>query len=99
MNIEQQIINKLNDEFKPSSLKIVNESFMHNVPAGSESHFKIVVVSQSFTDKTLIQRHKLIYKSLDTIMILIHALSIHAFDKNEFDSNPMILDSPQCANK
>ena len=64
MNIEQQIINKLNDEFKPSSLKIVNESFMHNVPAGSESHFKIVVVSQSFTDKTLIQRHKLIYLSL-----------------------------------
>ena len=73
MNIEQQIINKLNDEFKPSSLKIVNESFMHNVPAGSESHFKIVIVSQSFTDKTFIQRHKLIYKSLDTIMNLIHA--------------------------
>jgi hypothetical protein len=29
----------------------------------------------------------------------IHALSIHAFDNLEFNKNPMILDSPQCANK
>ena len=29
----------------------------------------------------------------------IHALSIHAFDNKEFELNPMILDSPQCANK
>ena len=99
MNIEQQIINKLNDEFKPSSLKIVNESFMHNVPTGSESHFKIVVVTNDFNNLPIIQRHKLIYKNLNGLMDKIHALSIHAFSEEEFELNPVILDSPECANK
>tara|TARA_B100000767_G_C19632775_1_gene479025 strand:+ start:292 stop:597 length:306 start_codon:yes stop_codon:yes gene_type:complete len=97
--IESKIINQLNSSFKLSSLKIVNESFMHNVPEGVESHFKIVVVSDEFKGQTMMQRHKLIYKSLEEVMSGIHALSIHAFDNKEFDENPIILDSPQCANK
>ena len=97
--IEKKIINSLNENFKLASLKIVNESFMHNVPKGSESHFKIVIVSDNFIKKSLIQRHKEIYKALGEIMNDIHALSIHAFDNMEFELNPMILDSPQCANK
>lgn len=97
--IEKKIINSLNENFKLASLKIVNESFMHNVPEGSESHFKIVIVSDNFIRKSLIQRHKEIYKALGEIMNDIHALSIHAFDNMEFELNPMILDSPQCANK
>ena len=97
--IEKKIINSLNKNFKLASLKIVNESFMHNVPEGSESHFKIVIVSDNFIKKSLIQRHKEIYKALGEIMNDIHALSIHAFDNKEFELNPMILDSPQCANK
>ena len=97
--IEKKIINSLNENFKLASLKIVNESFMHNVPKGSESHFKIVIVSDNFIKKSLIQRHKEIYKALGEVMNDIHALSIHAFDNMEFELNPMILDSPQCANK
>ena len=97
--IEKKIINSLNENFKLASLKIVNESSMHNVPEGSESHFKIVIVSDNFIKKSLIQRHKEIYKALGEIMNDIHALSIHAFDNMEFELNPMILDSPQCANK
>ena len=97
--IEKKIINRLNENFKLASLKIVNESSMHNVPEGSESHFKIVIVSDNFIKKSLIQRHKEVYKALGEIMNDIHALSIHAFDNKEFELNPMILDSPQCANK
>jgi BolA protein len=72
---------------------------MHNVPEGSESHFKIVVVSDNFNNLSIIQRHKLIYKILDNIMDKIHALSIHAFNEKEFKLNPLILNSPECANK
>ena len=97
--IESKIINQLNSSFKLSSLKIVNESFMHNVPEGAESHFKIVIVSNQFKEQKMMQRHKAIYKALGEIMSSIHALSIHAFDEKEFDENPLILDSPQCANK
>ena len=97
--IESQIINTLSSSLNLSSLKIINESFMHNVPAGSESHFKIVVVTNDFNNLSIIQRHKLIYKTLDSLMNEIHALSIHAFNEEEFKLNPVILDSPECANK
>jgi hypothetical protein len=29
----------------------------------------------------------------------IHALSIHTFDEDEYQKNPMVIDSPQCAHK
>ena len=47
----------------------------------------------------MVNRHKSIYKSLGKLMNDIHALSIHAFDEEEFKKNPMVLESPQCANK
>jgi BolA protein len=97
--IESQIVNTLKTSMDLFSLKIINESFMHNVPEGSESHFKIVIVSEDFLNLTMIQRHKLVYKKLDNLMTKIHALSIHAFDKDEFKLNPIILDSPECANR
>ena len=34
---------------QPVHLELVNESFMHSVPPGSESHFKAVIVSDEFT--------------------------------------------------
>ena len=46
--IENKIINSLIDSMNISSLKVLNESFMHNVPKDSESHFKIVIVSNDF---------------------------------------------------
>ena len=97
--IESQIVNTLSSFMNLASLKIVNESFMHNVPKGLESHFKIVVVTNDFNNLSIIQRHKLIYKILDNLMNKIHALSIHAFNEEEFKLNPVILDSPECANK
>ena len=97
--IESQIVNTLSSFMNLASLKIINESFMHNVPEGSESHFKIVVVTNDFNNLSIIKRHKLIYKTLDHLMSKIHALSIHAFNEEEFKLKPIILDSPECANK
>ena len=42
--IELEIINNLNESMNITSLKIINESFMHNVPKDSESHFKVIIV-------------------------------------------------------
>ena len=98
-SIENKIINTLNECMNISSLRILNESFMHSVPEDAESHFKIVVVSDDFNNLSNIQRHKLIYKHLGTIMNDIHALSIQSFNEDEFKLNPIILDSPECAHK
>ena len=97
--IELKIINNLNESMNISSLKIINESFMHNVPEDSESHFKIIIISNDFKKLSQINRHKLVYKNLDTIMNDIHAVSIQSFSEDEFKQNPLVLDSPECAHK
>jgi BolA protein len=97
--IENKIINTLNDCMDIFSLKILNESFMHNVPEDAESHFKIVIVSNDFNNLSHIKRHRLVYKYLDTIMDDIHAISIQSFNEDEFKLNPTVLDSPECAHK
>ena len=97
--IELKIINNLNESMNISSLKIINESFMHNVPKDSESHFKVIIVSDDFKNLSQINRHKLVYSNIDTIMNDIHAISIQSFSEDEYRKNPDILDSPECAHK
>lgn len=41
MSIAKQINDILNEKFQPQHLEIVNESYKHNVPDGSETHFKV----------------------------------------------------------
>lgn len=53
--MEQTIQKKLTDVLNPVHLDIFNESYMHNVPPGSETHFKVVVVSEKFHNMSLIQ--------------------------------------------
>ena len=98
-NRENTIKNILLSEFSPSVLQIVNESYMHNVPEGSESHFKVVLVSNNFKNIKNVERHQAVYKSLKNVMESIHALSIHTFDESEYKENPQLIDSPNCANK
>ena len=97
--IQDTIKKTLIKEFNPSVLKIVNESYMHSVPKNAETHFKLVIVSDSFNNVSQVKRHQIIYKSLEDIMNQIHALSINSFDEAEYSKNPIILDSPNCANK
>jgi hypothetical protein len=53
--MELTIQRKLTDALNPVHLDIFNESYMHNVPSGSETHFKVVVVSDKFHNMSLIQ--------------------------------------------
>ncbi|XP_019889458.1 bolA-like protein DDB_G0274169 isoform X3 [Ooceraea biroi] len=52
---ENSIREKLQVALKPLHCDIINESYMHNVPKGSETHFKIVVVSEKFNQQSLIK--------------------------------------------
>lgn len=53
--IETTIRKKLTECFVPKHVDVVNESYMHNVPKGAETHFKVVVVSDQFVDVPLIK--------------------------------------------
>ena len=97
--MELKIIRVLKDYFNPTSLQLINESHKHNVPEGSESHFKLILVTDAFKNMTLVKRHQEVYKALGEVMNEIHALSMHLYDLNEYEKNPDIIDSPDCANK
>lgn len=43
---------------QPVYFEVINESGGHNVPKGSETHFRIVVVSSQFDDLNLIEVSK-----------------------------------------
>ncbi|MGL5236711.1 MAG: BolA/IbaG family iron-sulfur metabolism protein, partial [Plesiomonas shigelloides] len=62
--IQEQIIAKLQAAFAPLHLDVINESHRHNVPAGSESHFKVVLVSDAFCGQRLLARHRAVNAAL-----------------------------------
>ena len=95
--IQTEIENNLIDGMELLHLEIENESPNHNVEPGSESHFKVVVVSDEFIEKRLVQRHQMIYRILKEQMTKIHAIAIHAFTKDEWqEKTGQDLNSPNC---
>lgn len=53
--VENSIRSKLQNRFNPKVLQLINESHMHNVPRDSETHFKVVIVSDEFEGMPLIK--------------------------------------------
>ena len=104
--VEQSITRKLTECMAPTFLEVTNESYKHNVPPGSESHFKVVVVSSKFNGMTLIKRHKLVNALLKQEFDNgLHALSImaktpeqwNAFSEDHTDSvGREIYQTPDC---
>lgn len=85
MSIEVTIENKLLAEFEPDFLEVDNESYMHNVAPGSESHFKVTIVTDRFVGQRLINRHRAINKLLSAELAEhIHALALHTYTKSEW---------------
>lgn len=85
MSVQTIIEDKLTAAMECRHLELVNESSMHNVPPGSESHFKLVLVSPEFGDLTLLRRHRRINDILqDELAGPVHALAIHAYTPEEW---------------
>ncbi|MFO7704601.1 MAG: BolA family protein, partial [Halopseudomonas sp.] len=77
-------------------LELVNESHMHSVPPGSESHFKAVIVSQQFAGLNAVKRHQAVYRSLGDLMSRIHALALHTYTPAEWLARAQAPASPNC---
>jgi len=96
--VQKSIQDKLQDALTPAHLQIINESSSHNVPKGSETHFKVVAISALFEGKGLLARHRLINgilkEELDTG---VHALSIVAKTASEWEKvQGAVPASPAC---
>ncbi len=92
------IENKLANAITLSHLEVIDESSNHNVPEGSESHYKVVLVTDEFDDKSLLQRHRLVNEALvEELKHKIHALAIHTYTIHEWsEQNNNAPMSPPC---
>ena len=81
MSMETRIRDKLDRQFAPVLLEVVNESHQHSGHAGSpgtgESHFAVAIVSAAFAGKSRVERHRLVNAALaEELKSGIHALAI-----------------------
>mgnify|MGYP000220747706 FL=1 len=91
------IIKKLDGAFSPDHLEVINESASHNVPEGSESHFKVVLVSQSFEGHSAVKRHQSVYAVLAAeLQSGVHALALHTYLPVEWEKRQSAPISPDC---
>lgn len=85
MSVQSDIEAKLTSALQPAHLEVINESSNHNVPPGSESHFKVVIVTDAFDGKMLVARHRMINEILaDELQHKIHALALHTYTPTEW---------------
>ncbi len=97
MTLQNTIESRL-QSLEPRFLQVDNESHMHNVPQGSESHFRVTVISDQFEGKMLVARHRMVNVLLaDELAGPIHALALHTLTPDEWmEQHGAIPDSPEC---
>ncbi len=100
--VQQRIEAKLQEAFAPEFLEVVNESHQHSVPRGSETHFKVIVVSQKFHGQSRVHRQRQIYQVLaEELQGPVHALSQRLFSSEEWAERKgsETFASPDCAGR
>jgi BolA protein len=74
---------RLEAEFAPVELELVDESHLHAGHAGARTgkgHFRVRIVAAAFDALPRLKRHRLVYDALGPIMEQdVHALSIEAY--------------------
>jgi BolA protein len=72
----------LTETFSPEHLLVKDQSHLHAGHAGAQDgrgHFDVTIVAEAFAGKPPLERHRLIYDALGTLMETdIHALRINA---------------------
>lgn len=70
----------------PDHLEVIDDSAKHIGHAGARGggHYTVKIVASAFSDKSLLERHRMIYSLLqDMMQNEIHALSIQAHTPDE----------------
>lgn len=98
MSIATHIHTKITQALTPEALEVINESNRHAVAPGSETHFKLVIVSAQFTSQNRIQRHRIVNELLaEELQQGIHALSLKLYTPSEWNEREgQVTKSPPC---
>lgn len=98
MSVAEAIERKVRDALPVAYFDLENESHRHSVPANSETHFKLVLVSESFAGQMPVRRHQTLYSVLaEELDGPVHALALHLFTPEEWRARGGdVADSPDC---
>ncbi|XP_037819480.1 bolA-like protein DDB_G0274169 [Lucilia sericata] len=96
--VAEAISMAITENLQPVHLEVINESYMHNVPKGAETHFKVLIVSEKFEDLPLIKRHRLVNQVVKEKLddLFPHALSIEAKTPKQWQPSYTVEPSPNC---
>ena len=98
MNRQARIESAVTQALAPLHLEVVDESHNHAVPAGAQSHFKLLVVSEQFVGQGKVARHRILNRLLrDEFDQGLHALALHTWTPQEwFERGGAAPESPLC---
>jgi BolA protein len=86
---KKEITRRLAEAFDPETLGVEDESYLHEGHEGAKDgrgHFRVLIITEVFEGKSMIERHRMIYRVLGEMMRLdIHALAIDAWSPDELD--------------
>lgn len=100
MKIQKALEDKLSTGLSPLILKVINESHTHNVPEKSESHFRVLIVSDQFKGLSSIKRHQMVHNLIKEELNIVHAFSQNTFTSEEWiKGGGEIPASPPCQHK
>lgn len=87
----------LQNQFNPTYLMVINESDQHHTHGTQDTHYQVTMVSDHFVNQPRVKRHQAVYHCLKSIMSQIHALSLHLFTQDEWQTqSTQDLSSPRC---
>ncbi len=83
LTVAKQIEMLLIEQLSPVALEVIDDSAKHAGHAGAnpagESHFSVKIVSEAFTGKNAVARHRMVYAALKPLLDAgLHALAIEA---------------------
>jgi len=89
MSTVDKIKQLLIEKFQAPHIEITDESFLHSTHPealrGGGGHYHVLIVSDRFKGITLIERHRLIYETLQSLFSReIHAFTIKALTTEEW---------------
>jgi stress-induced morphogen len=85
VTVQARIEQKLALALAPQLLVVENESHMHSVKPGSETHFKVLVVSPAFDGTSRIARQRRVNEVLrEELSSGVHALTMRAITPDEY---------------
>lgn len=98
MQVKTFLEEAIRSALSPLYLEVLDESFMHNVPEGAQSHFKVTVVSDVFEGKRLLARHREVNAlAAEALAGPVHALALHTYTSKEWETRGgESLASPNC---